>query len=42
MLDGLVWLDQHTPEFKLDRLQVGLDRSKVLGWESGEQLITDG
>jgi hypothetical protein len=42
MLDGLVRLDQHTPEFKLDRLQMGLKRGKVLGRKGSEQLIADG
>jgi hypothetical protein len=42
MLDGLVRLDQHTPEFKLDRLKMGLDCREVLGRETGEQLIADG
>ena len=42
MLVGLVRLDQHTPEFKHDRLQMGLKRGKVLGRKGSEQLIADG
>jgi hypothetical protein len=29
-------------QFKLDRLQMGLKRGKVLGRKSSEQLIADG
>ena len=42
MLNRLVRLDQHTAQFKLDRLQMGLKRGKVLGRKGSEQLIADG
>jgi len=42
VLDRFIRLDQHTAQFKLDRLQMGLKGSDVLSREPCEKLIAEG
>src|SRR5215212_5827844 len=42
VLDGLIRLDQHPAQVKLDWLQMRPKRRKVLGREPGEKLIAKG